>query len=209
MDNATLRRGKPTNHRIFGEDTAILAATALLNQAFAVVANCELLDATTRLDLTRLLSESVGSDGIIAGQFHDLQVQNGGQGDVELTAIYAQKTGALFVAALEAGALVADFSEPWLRALREYGANLGIAFQLLDDLLDTFGSSDSAGKDVGKDDERATPVARLGANGTYMEVTRYIESAACALEPLGESGASLVEFARSYTESIMESVVLD
>jgi geranylgeranyl diphosphate synthase type II len=207
MDNATLRRGKPANHRIFGEDTAILAATALLNQAFAVVANCESLAASTRLDLIRLLSESVGSNGIIAGQIRDLRMQNGAQGDAELTAMYAQKTGALFVAALEVGARVAGFSEPWLLALREYGANLGIAFQLLDDLLDTFGSPESAGKDVGKDEDKATLAARLGASGTCIEVTRYVESAASALEPLGESGAGLIEFARSYVESSMESVV--
>ncbi len=208
MDDATLRRGKQANHRVFGEDTAILAAMALLNQAFAVVADCAALDASTRLELTRLLSESVGSNGIIAGQFRDLRMQKGRQGHAELTAMYAQKTGALFVAALETGARVAGLDESRLHAVREYGANLGIAFQLLDDLLDAFGSAEGTGKDVGQDDDKANLAALLGANGTREEVTRYVESAASALEPLGDSGASLIEFARSYTESTLESVTL-
>lgn len=208
MDDAALRRGEPANHTVFGEDTAILAATALLNGAFGVIADCEHLAASTRLDLTRLLSEAVGSNGIIAGQFRDLQMKQGSESHAALTEMYAQKTGALFVAALEAGARVAGVDESWVRAVREYGANLGLAFQLLDDLLDTFASPEDIGKDVGQDNEHATLATRLGANATRLEVDRYVESAASALKPLGESGAALVELARSYTETTMERVVI-
>jgi geranylgeranyl diphosphate synthase type II len=208
MDDASLRRGKPANHLVFGEDTAILAATALLNRAFGVIAECDLLSAQTRLDLTRLLSESVGSNGIIAGQFCDLQIRHGHGDDVAgLTEMYGQKTGALFVAALETGARVAGVDDVWVKAVREYGVNLGLAFQLLDDLLDTFGSREDIGKDTGQDDGKSTLASRLGAHGTRQEVHRYVESAASALEPLGRSGDQLANIARSYTQTTMERVV--
>jgi len=201
MDDACLRRGEPANHRVFGEDTAILAATALLNRAFGVIADSEHLTARTRLDLTRLLSEAVGSNGIIAGQFRDLQMHQSLHDNAALTEMYAQKTGALFVAALEAGARVAGVDQAWVVAVREYGANLGLAFQLLDDLLDTFGSSEDIGKDVGQDAGNETLASRLGETDARLAVDRYVDSAASALEPLGESGVGLVELARSYTEN--------
>ena len=207
MDDASLRRGQPANHLVFGEDTAILAATALLNRAFGVIAECDLLPAQTRLDLTRLLSDSVGSNGIIAGQFCDLQIRQGHGDDVaDLTEMYGQKTGALFVAALEAGALVAGVDDDWVQAVREYGVNLGLAFQLLDDLLDTFGSREDIGKDTGQDERKSTLASRLGAHGARQEVHRYVESAASALEPLGRSGNQLANLARSYTRSTMDRV---
>ena len=208
MDDASLRRGRPANHLVYGEDTAILAATALLNRAFGVIAECDHLPADTRLELIRLVSESVGSNGIIAGQFCDLRIRHGHGDDVAgLTEMYGQKTGALFVAALEAGARVARVDDTWVRAVREYGVNLGLAFQLLDDLLDTFGSREDIGKDTGQDDGKSTLASRLGAHGTQQEVHRYVESAASALEPLGRSGHQLANLARSYTRTTMERVV--
>ena len=208
MDDASLRRGQPANHLVFGEDTSILAATALLNRAFGVVAECENLSAETRLDLTRLLSESVGSNGIIAGQFCDLRIQRGRGDDVDgLTEMYNRKTGALFVAALETGARVAGVDASWVSAVREYGVNLGLAFQLIDDLLDTFGVRDEIGKDTGQDDEKPTLASRLGADGTRREVHRCVQLAETALEPLGTFGHPLVELARSYTQSTMDRMV--
>jgi geranylgeranyl diphosphate synthase type II len=208
MDDASLRRKKPANHLEFGEDTAILAATALLNRAFGVVAECDRLPASTRLELTRILSDAVGSNGIIAGQFCDLRMNRGQAEDVAgLTEMYVQKTGALFVAALEAGARVAGVDETWVRAVREYAIYLGLAFQLLDDLLDAFGTADTIGKDVGQDREKVNLASRLGAQGARLEVNRYVESAAMALEPLGESGVSLAQLARSYTQTAMERVL--
>jgi len=208
MDDARLRRGKDANHLVFGEDTAILAATALLNRAFGVIAESDRLSAEVRLELTRLLSESVGSNGIIAGQFCDLRIRRGrGDNVAGLTEMYSQKTGALFVAALETGARVAGVDDSWVEAVREYGVNLGLAFQLLDDLLDTFGLREDIGKDTGQDDGKSTLASRLGADDTRREVHRYVESAATALEPLGSSGHPLVELARSYTQSTMDRVV--
>ncbi len=208
MDDAQLRRGRKANHLVFGEDTAILAATALLNRAFGVIAECEHLPAQTRIDLTRLLSESVGSNGIIAGQFCDLRIRHGHGDDVAgLTEMYGQKTGALFVAALEAGARVAGVDDVWVKAVREYGVNLGLAFQLLDDLLDTFGTCEDIGKDIHQDDEKSTLASRLGADGTRQEVHRYIESAASALAPLGPSGHQLANLARAYSRTTIDRTV--
>ena len=102
--------------------------------------------------------------------------------------MYAQKTGALFVAAVEAGARIAGVEEAWVRAVREYAVNLGLAFQMLDDLLDAFGSREEIGKDTGQDHEKTTLVSRLGADEARLEVCRYVKSAASALEPLGDSG---------------------
>jgi geranylgeranyl diphosphate synthase type II len=208
MDDAALRRGKAANHRAFGEDTAVLAATALLNRAFGVVAECEAVAASIRLDLVRLLSDAIGSDGIIAGQFLDLHSEWRCRSDVfGLTEMYAQKTGALFVAAVEAGARVAAVDDSWVRAVREYAMNLGLAFQILDDLLDARGDEHEIGKDTGQDDHKVTVVSRLGADEAQNEVRRYMDSAASALEPLGESAIPLIDLARSYTEPTMERVL--
>jgi geranylgeranyl diphosphate synthase type II len=208
MDDAALRRGKAANHRLFGEDTAILAATALLNRAFGVLAECEHLDAPTRLVLVRLLSEAVGSNGIIAGQFLDLHASWRQQTDLSgLTEMYAQKTGALFVAAVEAGARIAGVDDEWVWAVRRYAFNLGLAFQILDDLLDIGCSTEEIGKDAGQDDAKTTLVSRLGAAEAHLEARRYIDSAALALEPLGESGIPLIDLARSYTEPTLERVL--
>jgi len=208
MDDAALRRGLPANHRVFGEDTAILAATALLNRSFEVVAESEGLDAAVRLELVRLLARAVGSDGIIAGQFCDLRSDWQSGGDLSgLTRMYVQKTGALFVAAVEAGARVAGVDERWVRAVREYAINLGLAFQLLDDLLDTFSSEEVIGKDTAQDHGKTTLASRLGPDAARLEVCRYVRSAASALDPLGSSATPLIDLARSYTEPTMERVL--
>ena len=208
MDDAELRRGRLAHHRVFGEDTAILAATALLNRAFGVLAECDEINANVRLALVRLVSNAVGSDGIIAGQFLDLPDAWRHQADLSgLTGMYAQKTGALFVAAVEAGARIAGVDQSWVRAVREYAYNLGLAFQILDDLLDLRGTRDDIGKDTGQDEEKTTVVSRLGADAAQIEVRRYLRSAASALAPLGEAGESLIDLARSYTEPTMERVL--
>jgi geranylgeranyl diphosphate synthase type II len=208
MDDAALRRGQAANHRKFGEDTAVLAATALLNRAFGVVAECEAVEPSIRLDLVRLLSDAIGSDGIIAGQFLDLHSEwRRGSDVLGLTEMYAQKTGALFVAAVEAGAKVAAVDDSWVRAVREYAMNLGLAFQILDDLLDARGNQHEIGKDTGQDNGKVTVVSRLGTDQAQTEVRRYMDSAASALEPLGESAVPLIDLARSYTEPTMERVL--
>ena len=201
MDDATLRRGRPANHRVFGEDTAILAATALLNRAFGVVAECDALDPSVRCDLVRTLSEAIGSNGIIAGQYCDLRPDPRDGAEIHgVIQMYGQKTGALFVAAVEAGARIARVDETWIEAVRSFAAHLGLAFQILDDLLDRMGNEHDAGKDIGQDRDKSTLVSCMGSGRAREEATIRVRSAAQALEPLGEAGRPLVDLAHLFME---------
>ncbi len=197
MDDATLRRGRPANHRVFGVDTAILAAMALLNRAYAVVSSARGVSEALRLKLIDKLVNAVGGDGIIAGQMQDLN-QNLCWRDCEsLEKLHGQKTGALFVAAAEVGALLAGIAEHRLAPIRDFALNLGVAFQTLDDLLDASGSMSSAGKDVGTDGSKATFVSFLGESRARAKVNRLIEAAVDALAPLAPASAPLAQLAYS------------
>jgi geranylgeranyl diphosphate synthase type II len=201
MDDATLRRGRAANHRVFGEDTAILAATALLNRAFGVVAECQRLEPSVRGDLVCTISEAVGSNGIIAGQYCDLRPEPSGAGEVSrLLQMYGQKTGALFVASLEAGARIARVDESWIEAVRQFAAHLGLAFQIFDDLLDRLGDQAETGKDVGQDEDKSTFVSFMGSRRARAEASNRVRSATAALEPLGEAGRPLVDLAHRFME---------
>jgi geranylgeranyl diphosphate synthase type II len=201
MDDATLRRGRAANHQVFGEDTAILAATALLNRAFGVIAECDELDPSVRCDLVRMLSDAIGSDGIIAGQYCDLRSDAADSAEVpRLLQMYGQKTGALFVASVEAGARIARVDETWIEAVRQFAAHLGLAFQIFDDLLDRLGSEQEAGKDVGQDRDKSTLVSCMGSGRARAEASIRVQSAKQALEPLGDAGRPLVDLARLFME---------
>lgn len=208
MDDAALRRRRPANHLVFGEDTAILAATALLNLAYGVLAESDGLEPSVRLDLTRALTRAVGSDGIIGGQLFDLRPGcRVGGGSEDLAETYRKKTGALFVAALELGARVAGLDGDRIRPVRDYGASLGLAYQLLDDLLDAFATAEDVGKDVRQDRCGRTLAARLGFEGAVDRILVHVDDAVDALEPLGRPGLPLAEFARSYARTTMERVL--
>jgi geranylgeranyl diphosphate synthase type II len=201
MDDATLRRGRPANHRVFGEDTAVLAATALLNRAFGVVTESVEIDPSVRCDLVRTLSDAIGSSGIIAGQYCDLRpdAENGAEIH-KVIQMYGQKTGALFVASVEAGARIARVDETWVEAVRTFAAHLGLAFQIFDDLLDRLGNEQDTGKDVGQDKDKNTLVACMGSGRARAEASIRVQSAARALEPLGDAGRPLVDLAHLFME---------
>jgi geranylgeranyl diphosphate synthase type II len=201
MDDATLRRGRPANHRVFGEDTAILAATALLNRAFGVIAECDALEPSVRSDLVRTFSDAIGSNGIIAGQYCDLRPDAGDDPELpRILQMYGQKTGALFVASVEAGARIARVDDSWIDAVRQFAAHLGLAFQIFDDLLDRLGNEQDAGKDIGQDREKSTLVACMGSGRARVEASNRVLSAARALEPLGDAGRPLVDLAHLFME---------
>jgi len=197
MDNATTRRGKPANHKVFGEDLASLAALELLSRAYGVAARARGLDDRQRLDVIRLLSDSIGSEGVIAGQLQDLRSEERAPDIDELKAMYTQKTGTLFVAASEAGARIARVPLAWIEPIREFAMNMGLLFQIVDDLLDRFGTLESTGKDVGQDDGKTTLVSVLGPEEARAEACRRLEAAERALDPLGPAGKPLDEMARS------------
>src|SRR5262249_52140065 len=149
MDDAALRRGRPTVHRAFAEDVALLAAFGLLNRAYALVAETGLalgLRRYTPADLAHHLAAAVGTDGLIGGQALDLEGRADDLGLERLEYIHSHKTGALFLAAAELGAMAADARRKDLDLVSRYAKNLGLAFQISDDLLDVVATPEETGK---------------------------------------------------------------
>ena len=207
MDDATTRRGRPANHKVFGEDLAALASLELLSRAFGVMARARGLDDRQRLELVRLLSDTIGSEGVIAGQLKDLRSEGRSPGAEELKAMYTQKTGTLFVAAAEAGARIARVPPDWIEPIRRFAMNMGILFQIMDDLLDRFGTLEATGKDVRQDDGKRTLVSVLGPDEARGEACHRLEAAERALDPLGAAGRPLDEMVRSLMGPGMASVL--
>ena len=205
MDNAAMRRGQPTAHRIFGEDIAILAAVGLLNEAYGVIASSDSLDGATRSTLCRRLAATVGPAGLLGGQEFDLRDRKRATDAAVIARFNHAKTGVLMQAAVEFGAIVAGAHEGETQRLREFGRHLGDAFQMLDDLLDATGDETALRKDVGQDRDRAATVVTLfGAKGAREAVQRRLDLACEALgtrqgaDPLADFvQASFAAFARS------------
>lgn len=195
MDDATLRRGRPANHIVFGENTALLAAMALLNSAYATMGSAPGLEPGLRLHLLALLCEAIGSDGLIGGQMLDLENWPGRDaGSLEQTNLL--KTAALFVLGAETGARIAEVPEREIRAVREFGRDLGLAFQMFDDLLDVSHTEAEAGKNVAQDEDKVTLVSLLGTERARSWTNQLLESAIDSLAPLGSKGDVLVELAQ-------------
>lgn len=195
MDNASLRRGLPANHQVFGEATAILAAIALLNRAFGVIAEDIAVSASNRVRLGEILSRAVGSEGLVAGQEQDLKwsPERATRDDVAL--VHARKTAALFSAAAEMGAVTASASEEQIALMEDFGMKLGLAFQILDDLLDATANKESAGKDVAQDKGRPSLVLTIGREAAAAEAQRRIEEASMLIAGSGNDETALRHFA--------------
>jgi len=200
QDNASLRRGKPTLHRVVGEANATLAAVALLNSAFGVVQSAEGPKDRVRGRAVARLARAVGADGLIGGQVVDLASTGKRIGLDELEYIHSHKTGALFIAAAERGALAGGGRARDEAALAAYAKNLGLAFQITDDLLDYTGDPETTGKDAGLDRDRTTFVNLCGIDGSRRLVDELIDSAVGALRPFGRRGSILVELAEFVRE---------
>lgn len=183
MDNDDLRRGKPTNHKVFGEGMAILAGDALLNKAFEVVADYK-KDGVSDAQVLRAISclgKASGTEGMIGGQVVDIEATGE---DLELLKyIHSLKTGALIRAAGVIGAILADATDAEIRAVDEFCLNLGIAFQIQDDILDAYGNEAELGKPIGSDAENG--------KSTYITLCGYEKS---------------VELADLYTKKALDSL---
>jgi len=176
MDNAELRRGRPTIHRQFGEDVAVLGSVALLSQAFSIAASSPDVPAPVRSQLVRILAQATGAQGLVRGQFHDLRE---GQRARPLDAIARTnrlKTCPLFTAAVEFAALITGASANCTRHLNGFATELGLAFQLLDDLADGL-SPQQIGKDTGKDAGKSTVVSLLGPEAARQHVEEHLARA--------------------------------
>jgi farnesyl diphosphate synthase len=198
MDDDDMRRGRPTVHKAFDEATAILAGDGLLTRAFEVLADpATHPDGGTRAALVLALARAAGPDGMVGGQMIDLAVEHMATGIGEITRLQRLKTGALIQFACEAGALAVRAPAPLHDALRFYAQDFGLAFQMIDDLLDVEGSAASMGKAVGKDAARgkATFVSLLGVERARDQAHRLADQAAAHLAPFGRRAGRLRDLA--------------
>ena len=199
MDDAALRRGRPTVHRVYGESVALLAALALLNRAYALVAEAAhrlALRRYTTEDVVHHLAAAIGSDGLIGGQALDLLVKPEEMSLDVLEYIHSHKTGALFMAAGELGAMAAEARRRDLEVIARFAKNLGLAFQIADDLLDVLGTPEETGKDTGKDAEKVTFVKLLGIPGAQALAAELLGFAVDSLAPLGRKADPLRDLVR-------------
>ena len=200
MDNDDMRRGQPSCHKKFGENTALLAGDALEAYAFEVAAGAD-LPAKAVVEAVKLLAKATGPYGMLGGQIMD--VENESRDDValdRLEATHQKKTGALIRVACELGCIAAGASKELRKAAVEYGKNLGLAFQVCDDILDVTGNELLLGKPVGSDEEeeKATYVTLLGLDAAKQTAKDYTDQAYQALEGFDENG-----FLRDLTGSLL------
>jgi geranylgeranyl diphosphate synthase, type II len=198
MDDAELRRGEPALHRRVGEDLAILTAVALLNHGYGRIVSSHQKIKPRRWPLDSLLEkvvDAVGWDGSVGGQAVDLHSGAATLDFPTLEYIHSRKTGALFVAAAAVGAMLGNASESSARAIEAYAKNLGLAFQITDDILDVTATREQLGKDVGKDEERLTFVKLAGLEGARELNEELIDTSLAAIGGLGSQARPLRELA--------------
>ena len=200
LDNDDLRRGRPTCHKKFGEATAILAGDALLTLAFEITAKLRGLSPKRCNLIVRELAAAAGTrNGMIAGQIADLEAEGKKTSARQLEIIHRGKTGALIRAAVRAGALSAGTSAKDLRRLSRFGENLGLAFQIIDDILDVESSTRRLGKTARKDAAhgKATYPAVHGLEESRRIASSIIKEAVRDLEPFGRRGEALAGLTRT------------
>lgn len=182
MDNDELRRGKPTNHVVYGECTATLAGDALQAEAFGTIARSE-LPAENKIACVEILADAVGSDGMCAGQYLDMVGESEILTESELDDINSRKTGALLIAACRMGVAAAGGSGEMLEAAAHYGACVGAAFQIRDDILDVISTSEELGKPIGSDaqEHKNTYMALLGESKCMEMIEKLTNQAKSAL----------------------------
>ena len=199
MDNDDLRRGRPTNHKVYGEAMAILAGDALLTDAFAVAATAQLAQPQDMAFAISVLSECAGSLGMVGGQVLDICSEERECTEDEILNIQSRKTGALINAACVLGVIAAGGTEEQIDAAASFAGALGIAFQIRDDMLDVIGTKDEMGKGVGTDAEKNTFVQLYGLDKCEELVQRYTDAALSALDAFEDAGI-LAELAASLTD---------
>ena len=198
MDNDDLRRGKPTNHVVYGECTATLAGDALQAEAFGTILRSE-LPAESRAECARILADAVGADGMCGGQFLDMIGENKLLTACELDEINSRKTGALLIAACTMGVAAAGGNEKQSEAARRFGAAIGAAFQIRDDMLDVISTSEQLGKPIGSDaqEHKNTYMALYGAERCMKMIEKLTEVAKAALNEAFDDTAFLCDLADS------------
>jgi geranylgeranyl diphosphate synthase type II len=206
MDDDDLRRGKPTSHKVFGEAIAILAGDALLTYAFHLMARTPASPGLEwmrrRLEATAVLGEACGTTGLIGGQVEDLESEGRTISAGALERLHRAKTGALLGACVRGGAILGGAPPEERECLERYASAIGLAFQVVDDVLDTTEGADQLGKTAGKDAaaQKATYVSLHGLAGAQGLATRLLKEAEAAIAPLGSRGDELLGIARLIVE---------
>ena len=186
MDNDDLRRGRPTCHKVFGEATALLAGDALLTEAFLVLANASALDAFAVRDAVAVLSRAAGSFGMIGGQIMDMMGETQKLSLPLLNKLHENKTGALIAASATLGCIAAGLAldDPRVLAVQQYAKGIGLAFQIVDDVLDVTADAETAGKSVGSDVNKTTFMTYYTPTEALALARRITEEAKDAIRTL-------------------------
>ena len=202
LDNDDLRRGRPTCHKVFGEATAILAGDALQTYAYEVLAKLQ-CSSDARVAIIAEIAHATGSvDGMIGGQVMDLEAEHKHPDAKTLEYIHRSKTGALLTASVVTGGMFAGADEGQVQGLRDFGRNIGLAFQIVDDVLDVTQSSEQLGKTAGKDTatDKATYPSLFGIEASIRKADELVGNASAALNPFGERAETLRAIAHYLVE---------
>ena len=202
LDNDDLRRGRPTCHKAFGEATAILAGDALQTLAYEVLAKLQ-CSAEARVAIIAEIARATGTiEGMIGGQVMDLEAEHTRPDAATLEYIHRSKTGALLTASVVTGGIYAGANEAQVLSLRDFGMNIGLAFQIVDDVLDVTQTSEQLGKTAGKDTatEKATYPALFGVDASLRKADELVSRAEAALNPFADRAATLRELAKFLVE---------
>ena len=202
LDNDDLRRGRPTCHKVFGEATAILAGDALQTKSYEVLARL-LCPATARVRIIAEIARATGTiDGMIGGQVVDLEAEHQKPNLETLEYIHRSKTAALITAAVVSGGLYAEAADNAVGKLREFGQSIGLAFQIVDDVLDVTQTSEQLGKTAGKDTaaEKATYPALFGVEESVKKADTLVAAALHSLDSFGRHGETLKSLAHFLVE---------
>ena len=199
MDNDDFRRGRPTNHRVYGEGMAVLAGDALLTDAFAVASTAKLQKPEDMALAISVLSECAGSMGMVGGQVLDVMSEHRECTEDEVLAIQSRKTGGLIRAACVLGTIAGGGSQKQIHAASQFAGALGLAFQIRDDMLDVIGTQEEMGKGVGTDEVKNTFVRIYGINKCEELVNRYTDIAISALDVFPDN-AYMISLAKQLTD---------
>ena len=193
MDNDDFRRGKPTSHKVYGEGIAVLAGDALLTIAFEIAAQCKATARYSHATIIRELAHASGSQALVAGQVADLEGEGKKISPADLRYIHENKTAALIASSIRLGAMAANATPKQLANLTDFGQSLGLAFQVIDDILDVTQTTEKLGKSAGKDiaAQKATYPALLGLPKAKKEADRLTARARAALKPFGKNAGPL------------------
>ncbi|EHL73638.1 polyprenyl synthetase family protein [Bacillus smithii] len=197
MDDDDLRRGKPTNHKVYGEANAILAGDALLTYAFQIIAQSPDLSEKEKVAIIEQLAKAAGPEGMVAGQVADMEGEKKALTLEELEAVHRNKTGRLIAFSVRAGALIGGATEAELAVFEKYAYHIGIAFQIQDDILDIVGSEEKLGKRVGSDiaNHKNTYPALLTVRGAREKLKEHVDQAIEELNRLDIETALLKDIA--------------